>query len=172
MTFKINIPAVPDIIDTFIPVVSAWKSKEIHHVWIRAFIFRTYSTFVAGSQSWNCAVPQWESMQGLQTAGFAPLGPGANGRSLGWGLGGLLAWGGDGCEWRWLLQTTFVYLSSFFLLLFLFLNPFHTCKICFLFPFPCHATLVLLGLSHPRIKIAPEIMGLTPAFFLKEQKHS
>jgi len=32
MTFKINIPAVPDIIDTFIPVVSAWKSKEIHHV--------------------------------------------------------------------------------------------------------------------------------------------
>lgn len=75
-------------------------------------------------------------------------------------------------EWRWLLQTTFVYLSSFFLLLFLFLNPFHTCKICFLFPFPCHATLVLLGLSHPRIKIAPEIMGLTPAFFLKEQKHS
>lgn len=168
MTFKINIPAVPDIIDTFIPVVSAWKSKEIHHVWIQAFLFRTYSTFVAGSQSWNCAVPQWESVQGLQTAGFAPLGhalgPGANG----WGLGGLLAWGGDGCKWRWLLQSTFVCLSSFFF----FLNPFHTCKICFLFPFACRATLVLLGLSHPRIKIATENRGLIPAFFLKEQKHS
>lgn len=43
MTFKINIPADPNIIDTFIPHVSAWKSKEIHHVWIQAFIFRTYS---------------------------------------------------------------------------------------------------------------------------------
>lgn len=163
MTFKINIPADPNIIDTFIPRVSAWKSKEIHHVWIQAFIFRTYSSLAprALRESGNSALhpagkPEW---------GSSHLGP-AKGDVIWGGIrvpknpGG---WSRGGCRGVFRNHLFSVGICIVRCL-------FHTFNICFLFLFPSHATLVSLGLSpHRKKKKINEKYGVNITLYLKEQ---
>lgn len=158
MTFKINIPADPNIIDTFIPRVSAWKSREIHHVWIQAFIFRTYSSLAprALRESGNSALhpagkPDW---------GSSHLGSQTWGQQKGTWFGeafGCLKIQADGVEVGVAAVSEITFFSVGICIV---RCLFHTFNICFLFLFPSHATLVSLGLSPHRKKKSVKNMGL------------
>lgn len=68
---KLTFQQTTNIIDTFIPGVSAWESKEIDHVWIRGFIFRTRSTFAARRERGDSPTPSQGTTLGLQLLGIS-----------------------------------------------------------------------------------------------------
>lgn len=160
MTFKINIPADPDIIDTFTAGVSAWKSKEIHDVRNRAFIFRTYSTFVVrwldrrvtrlgdqppGLSSGLCK-PGETKRDGVWEGMGVPKNPGRCCRD---GCGGAFKNG---------LFSVGICISR---------CVFQTFTICFVFLLPSHGTLVTLGLNPHKNKNWK--YGVNRTLYLKEQ---